>query len=121
MSFSAVVFGMVSKINERLYHNLSERQLTLFGVFLQQLNALVSNRRKNDQIALQIRKISESENELRKLSLIATKSKSGVIITDTFGRIEWVNDAFEAISGYHLDDVKGRKPKDFLQRDDSGR
>lgn len=119
MSFSAVVFGMVSKTNERLYHNLSERQLTLFGVFLQQLNALVSNRRKNDQIALQIQKISESENELRKLSLIATKSKSGVIITDTFGRIEWVNDAFEAISGYNLDDVKGRKPKDFLQRDDS--
>ena len=30
-----------------------------------------------------------------------------------------MNDAFEAISGYNLDDVKGRKPKDFLQRDDS--
>ncbi len=119
MSFSAVVFGMISKSNERLYNNLSERQLTLFSVFLQQLSALVSNRRKNDQIASQIHKISESENELRKLSLIATKTKSGVIITDTFGQIEWVNDAFEAISGYNLDDVKGRKPKDFLQGADS--
>lgn len=119
VSFSAVVFGMISKSNERLYNNLSERQLTLFGVFLQQLSALVSNRRKNDQIALQVHKISESENELRKLSLIATKTKSGVIITDTFGQIEWVNDAFEAISGYNLGNVKGRKPKDFLQGPDS--
>jgi PAS domain S-box-containing protein len=119
MSFSVSVFGMVSKSNERLYNQINERQLTLFGVFLQQLNALVSNRRKNDQIAAQINKIVESENEMRKLSLIATKTKSGVIITDTFGRIEWVNEAFQHISGYQLDEVKDLKPKDFLQGADS--
>jgi PAS domain S-box-containing protein len=118
-SLELVVFGMVSKSNERLYSEINERQRTLFGVFLQQLNALVSNRRKNDQIAEQIQKIGESENELRKLSLIATKSKSGVIITDNLGRIEWVNDAFQATSGYTLDEVKGLKPKDFLQGADS--
>lgn len=118
-TYSLVVFGMISKSNERLYNQINERQLTLFGVFLQQLNALVSNRRKNDQIAAQIHKIGESENELRKLSLIATKTKSGVIITDTLGQIEWVNDAFQSISGYKLDEVKGLKPKDFLQGADS--
>ena len=118
-SLELVVFGMVSKSNERLYNEINERQRALFGVFLQQLNALVSNRRKNDQIAEQIQRIGESENELRKLSLIATKSKSGVIITDNLGRIEWVNDAFQATSGYTLDEVKGRKPKDFLQGTDS--
>ena len=118
-SLELIVFGMVSKSNERLYNEINERQRTLFGVFLQQLNALVSNRRKNDQIADQIQRIGESENELRKLSLIATKSKSGVIITDNLGRIEWVNDAFQATSGYTLDEVKGRKPKDFLQGADS--
>lgn len=118
-TYSLVVFGMISKSNEKLYSEINERQLTLFGVFLQQLNALVSNRRKNDQIAAQIHKIGESENELRKLSLIATKTKSGVIITDTFGQIEWVNDAFKSISGYKLEEVKGLKPKDFLQGTDT--
>ena len=118
-SLELVVFGMVSKVNERLYNDINERQRALFGVFLQQLNGLVSNRRKNDQIAEQMQKIGESENELRKLSLIATKSKSGVIITDKLGRIEWVNNAFQATSGYNLEEVIGRKPKDFLQGADS--
>jgi PAS domain S-box-containing protein len=115
LGFEVLVIGLISKSSEQLYAPMNERKVTLFGVFMQQLEALVSNRRKSDQIATQIATIRKSEDELRKLSLIATKSKSGVIITDTFGRIEWVNDAFENISGYELEEVVGKKPKDFLQ------
>lgn len=113
------VFGLNSSANAKLYNPIQERELTMFSVFMQQLRALVSNRKKNDQIEKQVLQIQSSQEELRKLSLIATKSKSGVIITDTFGRIEWVNEAFSKISGYLLDEVKGRKPKDFLQGADS--
>jgi PAS domain S-box-containing protein len=109
------VLGLVSQTNARLYNPITERKETLFGVFMQQLQALVSNRKQTDQIEDQFNIIRKSEEELRKLSLIATKTKSGVIITDTFGRIEWVNEAFQNISGYQLDEVKGMKPKDFLQ------
>ncbi|MEN9942219.1 MAG: hypothetical protein RLZZ91_220 [Bacteroidota bacterium] len=109
------VMGLVSQSNARLYSLITERKETLFGVFMQQLQALVSNRKQTDQIEDQFNIIRKSEEELRKLSLIATKTKSGVIITDTFGRIEWVNEAFQNISGYQLDEVKGLKPKDFLQ------
>ena len=109
------VLGLVSQINARLYNPITERKETLFGVFMQQLQALVSNRKQTDQIEDQFNIIRKSEEELRKLSLIATKTKSGVIITDTFGRIEWVNEAFQNISGYQLEEVKGMKPKDFLQ------
>jgi PAS domain S-box-containing protein len=109
------VLGLVSQINARLYNPINERKATLFGVFMQQLQALVSNRKQTDQIEDQFNIIRKSEEELRKLSLIATKTKSGVIITDTFGRIEWVNEAFQHISGYQLEEVKGMKPKDFLQ------
>ena len=38
---------------------------------------------------------------------------------DNKGRIEWVNDAFTAISGYTLDEIKGKKPKDFLQSEET--
>jgi len=69
-------------------------------------------------IRRQVDKISTTAIELRKLSLIATKTKSGVIITDRFGNIEWINDSFTKTTGYTLDEVKGRKPKEFLQRND---
>ncbi|MFM7823617.1 MAG: sensor histidine kinase, partial [Bacteroidota bacterium] len=70
-------------------------------------------------IRRQVDKISAAAIELRKLSLIATKTKSGVIITDRFGNIEWVNESFTKTTGYTLEEVKGRKPKEFLQRGDS--
>ena len=54
--------------------------------------------------------------ELTKLSLIAKKAKNGVVISDHHGCIEWVNDAFTEMSGYTLEEVIGKKPKEFLQK-----
>ncbi|WP_192821396.1 PAS domain-containing sensor histidine kinase [Rufibacter sp. LB8] len=54
------------------------------------------------------------EAELKKLSLVASKTVNSVYITDEEACIEWVNDGFTRISGYTLEEVKGRKPGDFL-------
>ena len=62
------VLGLVSQINARLYNPINERKATLFGVFMQQLQALVSNRKQTDQIEDQFNIIRKSEEELRKLS-----------------------------------------------------
>jgi two-component system sensor histidine kinase UhpB len=35
------------------------------------------------------------------------------------GQIEWVNHAFEEITGWHLQEIIGKRPKDFLIRNDS--
>jgi len=59
--------------------------------------------------------LNKQNEDLAKLSLIATKTKSGVIISDAWGRIEWINEALTKITGYSLDEVKNKKPKDFLQ------
>ncbi|MBY0477098.1 MAG: PAS domain S-box protein [Chitinophagaceae bacterium] len=56
-----------------------------------------------------------AEQELRKLSLIAEKTVNAVIITDTDENIQWVNDAFEHLSGYHLEEIKGKKPGSVMQ------
>lgn len=61
----------------------------------------------------------EINSELEKLSRIARETQNGVVITDKNQRIEWVNEAFERISGYTLEEVKGRKPGDFLQGKDT--
>jgi len=56
-----------------------------------------------------------SEAEARKLSLVASRTHNAVIITDAGGRIEWVNQGFERITGYTLPEVSGRTPGSFLQ------
>lgn len=54
-------------------------------------------------------------NTIKQLSLVASKTTNGVIITDVEGQIEWVNAGFERISGYTLAEVRGRKPGEVLQ------
>ncbi|HNH35240.1 MAG TPA: PAS domain S-box protein [Rhodocyclaceae bacterium] len=53
----------------------------------------------------------EAELELRKLSLAVEQSANAVIITDRAGRIEYVNDAFVAMSGYPREEALGRNPR----------
>lgn len=118
LEFTVYVAGLITIKNAPLYQKLQSRHETIFSIFAQQVQALMSNRIKSDKIKEQIKKISASELELKKLSLIATKTKNSVVITDNQGRIEWVNDSFEEMSGYKLEEVKGKKPKDFLQRQD---
>jgi PAS domain S-box-containing protein len=100
------------------YKDFDSRSLTLFTVFVQQIEAYLSNMLAVKKNREQLELISKSELELKKLSLIATRTKSGVIISDKYGKIEWVNNSFIETTGYTLEEVKGRKPKDFLQTDD---
>ncbi len=49
-----------------------------------------------------------AQEEIRKLSLVASNTSNGVVIAGREGRVEWVNEGFTRISGYRLDDVIGR-------------
>ncbi|WP_020402830.1 PAS domain S-box protein [Gracilimonas tropica] len=61
----------------------------------------------------------EREEKLKELSLVAAKTTDAVIISDNKKLITWVNKGFEQLTGYQLDEVKGRKPGDFLQGADT--
>jgi len=56
-----------------------------------------------------------AQQELKKFSRIASQSTNGIIITDTNGHVQWINEGFTRISGYTLDDIGGRKPGEILQ------
>jgi PAS domain S-box-containing protein len=62
-----------------------------------------------------------SELEARKLAMIVSRSDNSVILTDATGRVEWVNDGFTRLTGYALDEVRDRKPGDFLQGPETDR
>ncbi len=51
----------------------------------------------------------------RRLALAVAHSVNGVMITDAEGRTEWCNEGFTRISGYSLDEMRGRIPGSVLQ------
>ncbi|MGL5113098.1 MAG: PAS domain-containing protein [Flavobacterium sp.] len=59
------------------------------------------------------------EEKLQILSSIAAVNINAVIISDKDGNIEWVNESFERMTGYTLDEVAGRKPGKFLQGEET--
>ena len=61
------------------------------------------------------RALARSESENRKLAMVAAHTDNAVIITDSRGCIEWVNEGFTRITEYTLEEVFGQKPGRFLQ------
>jgi PAS domain S-box-containing protein len=63
----------------------------------------------------EITALKEKEEKLKILSQIAEGNVNAVIITDAAGCITWVNNSFYTITGYHLNEVLGKKPGHLLQ------
>lgn len=53
--------------------------------------------------------------EMRKLALIAEQTSNAIIITDNEGKITFVNDAFENMTGYKEEEILGQNQIDLLQ------
>ena len=53
--------------------------------------------------------------EIRKLALVAEKANSVVLITDSSGRIEWVNESFERVTRFLLKEVVTLQPTDIFE------
>ena len=62
---------------------------------------------------------ARSQEELRKLALVVSRTDNGVVLTDREGHVEWVNDGFTRLTGYALEEVVGKKPGDLLLGPDS--
>ncbi len=69
--------------------------------------------------ALDITERKQNEQALEKLSLVARKTDNIVIITDAAGVTEWVNEGFTRVTGYSLEEARGKTPGRLLQGPDS--
>ena len=68
--------------------------------------------RDHYQIALQdVTPLRRATEMLRRLSLAVEFSPSMIMITDEAGQVEYVNPAWESVTGYLLADVRGQKPR----------
>ncbi|MEM9625430.1 MAG: EAL domain-containing protein [Pseudomonadota bacterium] len=50
--------------------------------------------------------------------MIVKHANDGIVVQDVFGRIEWSNPAYSRISGFHADEIRGRRPQEFILPDD---
>ncbi len=57
----------------------------------------------------------ETELELERLSLVASKTNNAVFISDGLGKTIWINESVEKITGYSGAELMGKKPGDILQ------
>lgn len=55
----------------------------------------------------------------RMLSLVANETDNAVIISNADGLIEYVNNGFYRLTGWSLEEVKGKKPGSFLQGEET--
>ncbi|MEM9413101.1 MAG: type IV pili methyl-accepting chemotaxis transducer N-terminal domain-containing protein, partial [Planctomycetota bacterium] len=69
----------------------------------------------NRRIVRQFRELTAAKSRAEELSVVAKFAEKGVIIADGEGRIQWVNDAFEWITGFRQGEVINVKLLDFLK------
>ena len=55
-----------------------------------------------------------SQAAARKLSLVASRTDNFVLISASDGSIEWVNESFQRVMEYSLEEIMGKKPSDFM-------
>jgi PAS domain S-box-containing protein len=90
--------------------------LTLAMVWV--VSVLGSTARRAALLAIEATQdLQNQTDELGRLALVVRETRNLVIITDAQRRIEWVNPAFERLTGYTQAEVKGRVPGHFLQCD----
>ena len=55
-------------------------------------------------------RVEKSKRRIKQLSRVVEQSEGGVYITDKSGSIQYVNPAFEALSGYKSYEIVGKTP-----------
>ncbi len=86
----------------------------------EELNAINEDlKSKADELESNLKALQNAQEQLRSLSLVASNTDNAVIITNANQEIEWVNPGFTRISGYTLEEVKGKIPGRILQGKDT--
>jgi len=109
-------------IADHIPRELSKLQKEILENLAAEVLVHLTLRKKKQQLELRAADMQEMlqaenkrvESDLMKLSFVASKINNGVVINDASNKVTWVNDAFEKITGFTLDDVKGKRLGDLI-------
>ena len=104
------VIGVINVEDTRpnLYTGSDER---ILGTVASQIAAAIQNAQLLQQVRQELAARKEAEETLRKLSSAVEQTADMVFITDPNGVIEYVNPAFEQLTGYAMEDARGNTPR----------
>ncbi len=123
------LFAEPDKFDERIHEILSRRE-----VVLSELLRLTDGRiLERDYIPIftddsyrghfwhyrDVTTAQRTHEILKQLAMVASGTDNAVVITDAAGRIEYVNEGFQRITGYSQDEVCHRTPGSILQGPES--
>ncbi|WOK06088.1 PAS domain S-box protein [Imperialibacter roseus] len=119
----------IAKAYSDVYHkNISfdiEAQLTVAGHATKWARIVAEPKLENGRLhkvigsLIDITERKRNEEALKELAMVAQYSSSGTIISDKNGLVEWVNEAFITMTGYSLEEMKGKRPAEVLQGPES--
>lgn len=107
---------------QQYHYALNSGKAVRFKAFLQRLSLWLEVKAfpSEEGLSVYFNDVTEqvkSQQELKKLSLVASNTINGVLFTDVHRRIEWVNEGFTRLTGYTLEDAIGKIPAELLLDD----
>lgn len=105
-----------------LYRHMLEGQLKENRQALQKANEELEQRVQertaelvllNERLRREIEDHIESKHEMQKMAMAMEKATDWILITDKSGKIEYVNQAVEEITGYKKEELLGKSPRIF--------
>ncbi|PCJ89902.1 MAG: hypothetical protein COA57_00895 [Flavobacteriales bacterium] len=88
--------------------------LIYFVILLRTKRLARAKRILEDQVAERTHEIMRQKEELEKLSIVASEIDNGVVISDKNNLTLWLNEGYTRITGYTLEELKGKKPGDIV-------
>ncbi|MEN2993703.1 MAG: PAS domain-containing protein, partial [Bacteroidia bacterium] len=107
----ALIFQDVTELRQ------AQEELIQYAEELRQQIDLLTDLRNSLEKSNQ--ELAQQREQLRLLAAVAAYTDNAVIITDAQGKIVWVNRGFERISGYTLQEARGKVPGKLLQGPDT--
>jgi PAS domain S-box-containing protein len=96
---------------------LSDLQKDILRNLAKEVMVHLKLKKKDQEIAANAIRLEETkklENERTKMSFVASKINNAIVINDANNQVTWVNAAFEKITGFTLEDVKGKRLGDMI-------
>ncbi len=112
-SFAELVAPLLEGSQESLEFRTVHRRKdgTEYSVEVHLENSVLGERPVFVAVMLDITKLKQTEEELRKLSAAVEQSPTTIVITDKLGTIEYVNPKFTETTGYTLEEAIGQNPR----------
>ncbi|MBV5339487.1 MAG: PAS domain S-box protein [Deltaproteobacteria bacterium] len=99
---------------------LNDEQLELLVQFGELASLALENARLNDESKRELAERVKAEEHLRKLSVAVEQNPASIVITDTYGNIEYVNPHFTGLTGYSFEEAVGQNPN-ILKTGETGK